>query len=67
VFADHASEKHLFELLKLIKDELDTNPKYRTKPKLGKKPAKQNCVWRKFNEDDLQIYFLLKQKQTKIY
>ncbi len=65
MFADHASEKHLFELLNLVKDELDTNPKKR-KP-FENKIAKQNCVWRKFNEDDLQIYFLLKQKQTKIY
>jgi hypothetical protein len=64
VFKEHAYNKDLFELLDLVKQDLDKNPKYRDNLKVDNKTieVKQNCVWSKSSNDDKKIYFVSKPK-----
>jgi len=56
---EHAySDKDLFQLLDLVKDELDENKNFRATNENGE-PVKQNCEWNKANEEDKKIYFVV--------
>jgi hypothetical protein len=56
---EHAySEKDLFQLLDLVKTELDQNKMYREKDEETGETLKQNCEWNKANKDDKKIYFV---------
>ena len=56
---EHAySEKDLFQLLDLVKTELDQNKMYREKDEGTGETLKQNCEWNKANKDDKKIYFV---------
>jgi hypothetical protein len=57
---EHAYKQHLFELLDLVKKELDENPNYRSIHPVTKKVVKQNCDWKQSN--DKNIYFVPKPK-----
>jgi hypothetical protein len=58
---DHAySAKDLFQLLDLVKDELDQNENFR----LTNNTVKQNCEWNQANKDDKKIYFVVKPSQA---
>jgi hypothetical protein len=56
---EHAySDKDLFQLLDLVKTELDQNKMYREKDEKTGETLKQNCEWNKANKDDKKIYFV---------
>ncbi len=58
--SEHAySDKNLFQLLDLVKKELDENEQFRSIDEETGELVKQNCEWNKANKDDKEIYFVV--------